>query len=269
VGRAGSFEFENVVPGSYFLTANAIDADRVEIFGKIPIDVGNADVGNLSVDLIPGFDLRIRLTIEGRSRRSDDPQLVVNLRPAIPSTPFPTVERKGDVELAMHRFMPGDYSVAVLSLTNARSSNGSPANGSLYLKSAQYGGADVLTTGLHIEASPSGILDIVMADGAGSLSGAVLDDQKKPASGLTVVLIPEPRLRGRSDLYKTGMTDAGGEFEISGIAPGQYKVFSWEDAAQGSWQYPDFLDPYEDRGQSVRIYGGKSDPITVQLIPPR
>jgi hypothetical protein len=75
-----------------------------------------------------------------------------------------------------------------------------------------------------------------MADGAGSLSGAVLDDQKKPASGVTVVLVPEPRLRGRSDLYKTAMSDAAGKFDISGITPGRYRVFSWEDAEQGSWR---------------------------------
>jgi hypothetical protein len=65
------------------------------------------------------------------------------------------------------------------------------------------------------------------------------------------------------------MTDAAGKFDISGITPGRYRVFSWEDAEQGSWQYSEFLDSYEDRGQPVRIDGGKSDPITVQLIPPR
>jgi hypothetical protein len=269
LGRAGSFEFDNVVPGSYFLTANAIDADRVEIFGRIPIDVGNADVGNLLVDLIPGFDLRIRLTIEGRPRRSEEPQLVVNLRPAIPSTPFPTVERKGDDELTMHRFMPGDYSVAVLSLTSSRNQNGSPVNGGLYLKSAQYGGSDVLTSGLHIDGPPGSILEIVMADGAESLSGAVLDDNKHPVSGVTVVLVPEPQLRGRRDLYKTGMTDSFGKFEISGITPGSYKAFSWEGDRQGEWQYPDFMDLYEDRGQPVRIDGSRRDPISVQLISPR
>jgi protocatechuate 3,4-dioxygenase beta subunit len=267
--RSGAFQFDAVVPGAYLLTASALDSDGKAMFGRTPIDVGNADVENVAISLSEGFDLRIRMTIEGRSRRSDEPQLVVNLRPVFTATPFPTVERNGDDVITMHHLMLGDYSVAVLSLRNQLNQNGSLVNGTLYLKSAQYGGADVLTTGLHIEGPPSGLLDITMADGAGSLSGAVLDDQKKPASGVTVVLVPEPRLRGRSDLYKTAMTDAAGKFDISGITPGRYRVFSWEDAEQGSWRYSEFLDSYEDRGQPVRIDGGKSDPITVQLIPPR
>ena len=267
--RMGFFEFDNVVPGSYLLTADTINAARVATFGRVRVDVGNVDVENVAVSLGTGFDLRIRLSIEGRLRRSDDPQLVVNLRPAVPSTPFPTIERNGDEEYTIHRFMPGDYSVSVLSLTNARSPNGSPQNGGLYLKSALFGGSDVLSGGLHIDGPTAGILDIAMADGAETLSGSVLDDQKQTVSGVTVVLIPEPQLRGRTDLYKTGMTDAAGKFEISGIPPGQYKAFSWEVSRQGEWQYPDFLDLYEDRGQPVRIDGGKADPITVQLIPPR
>jgi hypothetical protein len=267
--RSGAFEFNGVVPGAYLLTASTLDSDGKTMFGRTPIDVSNADVENVAITLSEGFDLRIRMSIEDRSRRSNDPQLVVNLRPAISATPFPTVERNGDDELTMHHLMLGDYSVAVLSLTSSFNQNSSAVRSSLYLKSAQYGGSDALTSGLHIDGPTSGILDIVMADGAGLLSGAVLDEQKKPASGITVVLIPEPRLRVRNDLYKTQMTDAAGKFEISGITPGQYKVFSWEDAAQGSWQYPDFLDVYEDRGQTVRIDGGKTDPITVQLIPSR
>jgi hypothetical protein len=265
--RNGLFEFDNVIPGSYILTADTINAARVATFGRIAVDVGNKDVENLAVTLGPGFDLRIRLVIEGRPRRSGDPQLVVNLKAAIPSTPIPTIERNGEEEFTMHQFMPGDYSVAVLSLNSARSSNDSPANGGLYLKSAQFGGSDVLMGGLHIEGPTSGVLEIAMADGAEKLSGSVLDDEKTPVSDVTVVLVPEPRLRGRSDLYKTATTDAAGKFDMSGIAPGQYKAFAWETNNQGAWQYPDFLELYEDRGLSIRIDGERKEPISVQLIP--
>jgi len=265
----GVFSFDNVVPGSYLLTADAINADGIETFGRMSIDVGNVDVGNLSMVLGPGFDLRIRLTIEGRTRRSDDPQLVVKLRPEISSTPSPTIERNGDEEYTIHRFMPGDYSLEVLSLTNARGPSGSPLNGGLYLKSALFGGSDVLSRGLHIDGPTAGTLDIIMADGAETISGSVLDEQNLPAIGVTVVLVPESQLRGRSDLFMTGFTDAAGKFKISGIPPGQYKAFSWEITRQGEWQYPEFLDLYENRGQPIRIDGGRHDPVSVRLISPR
>jgi hypothetical protein len=169
----------------------------------------------------------------------------------------------------MHRFMPGDYSVEVLSLTNARGPNGSPLNRGLYLKSALFGGLDVLSGGLHIDGPTAGILDIAMADGAETISGSVLDEQNLPAIGVTVVLVPSPPLRGRSDLFKTGFTDTAGKFDISGIPPGQYKAFSWEITRQGEWQYPEFLDLYENRGQPIRIDGGRHDPVSVRLISPR
>ena len=181
------------------------------MFGRTTIDVGNGDIENVAILLNEGFDLHIRMTIEGRSRRSGEPQLVINLRPAISATPFPTVERNGDDELTMHHVMLGDYSVAVLSLTTSLNQNSSAVRGNLYLKSAYYGGSDALTSGLHIDGPTSGILDIVMADGAGFLSGAVLDDQKKPASGLTVVLIPELRpWEGTTYLKSVLLSDAAG-----------------------------------------------------------
>jgi len=238
------------------------------MFGRILIDVGDRPVENAAVLLTSGFDFRVQMTIEGRSRRSDDPPLVINLRPSIPSTPSPTVQTSGDDSFTIfHNLMLGDYSVAVLALTNL--SNGASLNRNLYLKSAQLGGSDVLTTGLHIDGPPSGVLDLVMADGAGTLSGLVLDQKRQPVYGVTLVLVPEPRLRGRTDLYKTALTDVAGKFEISGIPPGQYKAFSWEAVGQGSWQYPEFMELYEDRGQPIRIDVGRRDPISVQLIPPR
>jgi hypothetical protein len=264
----GSFKIDNVSPGAYVLSADATNSEGRQVFGRILIDVGDREVENAAVILTSGFDFRVQMTIEGRSRRRDDPPLVINLRPAIPSTPSPTVQTIAeDSSTIFHNLMLGDYTVAVLALTNM--SNGSSLNRNLYLKSAQYGGSDVLTSGLHIDGPPSGVLDLVMADGAGTLSGSVIDEKRLPLPGMTVVLVPEPRLRGRSDLYKTALTDRLGKFEISGIPPGQYKAFSWEAVGQGSWQYPDFIELYEDRGQPVRIDGGRRDPISVQLIPPR
>ena len=269
VDREGSFKLQDVMPGAYDLTADSRNADGEPLFGRMVVDVGDQDIENLAISLTAGFDLRVRLTIDGRSRQSDDPQLIVNLRPAIVDTPFPTVERNGDSELTLRHIMPGDYSVEVLALTGSRNPEAGPLNGGLYMKSARFGGEDVLTSGMHIEGPTSGILEIVMADGAGSVSGVVRDDRQQTVPGVMVVLVPEPQLRSRSDLYKTATSDSSGKFAISGIVPGQYKVFSWDVVQQGEWKYRDFLELYESRGQTVRVDDRKHEPVTVQLIPPR
>jgi hypothetical protein len=266
---SGAFMFANVVPGSYVVTAEATNTEGKEVFGSMPIDVGTRNIENLSVVLTTGFDLKIRVTIEGRSRRLEDPQMEVDLQPLIWETPSPTVERSGDDELTMHHFMPGDYSFGDYSFRTSWNATGPLADGGLYLKSARFGGSDILSGGLHIDGPTSIPLDIVVAEGAGTLSGSVLNDRKQPVSNAIVVLIPDPPLRGRSDLYQNTITDASGKFKMSGITPGQYKAFSWEVTTEKEWQYADFMELYEDRGQSIRIEGERRDPIALQLIPPR
>jgi hypothetical protein len=53
---------------------------------------------------------------------------------------------------------------------------------------------------------------------------------------------------------------------VEGIAPGDYKVFSWEKVEVGAWQHPDFIRNYEDRGETVRIGSLGSDRATVRMI---
>ena len=49
-----------------------------------------------------------------------------------------------------------------------------------------------------------------------------------PAAGVWVVVVPEESRRAEFRLYKSKTTDQRGNFELRGIAPGAYKVFSWD-----------------------------------------
>jgi hypothetical protein len=73
--------------------------------------------------------------------------------------------------------------------------------------------------------------------------------------------------RERYDLYRVASTDASGHVRIDGVAPGEYKVFAWDDVKPGAWQYPDFLRLHEDRGTPVRIREGSAEKIDLRLIP--
>ena len=68
-------------------------------------------------------------------------------------------------------------------------------------------------------------------------------------------------------LFKTGGVSQQGSFTISGIAPGAYKLYAWEDVDTNAVRYdPDFLKPYEALGQTVQISEGASEHVTVKLI---
>ena len=76
------------------------------------------------------------------------------------------------------------------------------------------------------------------------------------ATGVWVVLVPEESRRTASRLYKSGTTDQYGHFDLRGIAPGDYKLFSWEEAESGALGDPEFLRPFEDKGEGISFHEG-------------
>jgi hypothetical protein len=48
-------------------------------------------------------------------------------------------------------------------------------------------------------------------------------------------------------------TDQFGHYLLRGIAPGDYKLFCWDEVEDGAWEDPDFLRAYEDRGQKISV----------------
>ncbi|HJX94885.1 MAG TPA: hypothetical protein VJ324_04655, partial [Candidatus Acidoferrum sp.] len=56
--------------------------------------------------------------------------------------------------------------------------------------------------------------------------------------------------------FKQRTTDQYGRFDIRGIAPGDYKLFSWEQVEPNAWEDPDFLKQFEAKGQRVSLQEG-------------
>jgi hypothetical protein len=81
------------------------------------------------------------------------------------------------------------------------------------------------------------------------------------------VLVPDVYLRKRPTLYKFTTTDAAGAFRIQAIAPGDYKLFAWEEVEQGAWQDPDFLRIHETRGKAVTLREGTAERLQISPIP--
>jgi hypothetical protein len=67
-----------------------------------------------------------------------------------------------------------------------------------------------------------------------------------------VVLLPDSQ-RQRVDLYQSRTTDANGAYLFEHIAPGQYKLFAWEDIEKDAWRDPAFMRLYEASGKEIAI----------------
>ena len=81
-----------------------------------------------------------------------------------------------------------------------------------------------------------------------------------------MVLIPDSPRRQRFDLYRAAGSDASGRVHLDSIAPGDYRLFAWDDVPADAWQDPDFIRQYEDRGKPVRISKGAKENVEIKLV---
>lgn len=251
----GTFEFRGVPPGSYVVTTQWYDGHR-QYFGRERVDVGNEDVEDVTVVLGPPYQLKGRLLVEGNSRL-DFKSLQVWLQPRedmMMGAQAATIEADGS--FVLQDAGDGPYRVVL---------NGLPE--SFYLKAARLGAEDVLDGDLQISGKqPLGPLELVLNPRGGRVEG-VVSQQQLPFSGATVVLVPEPSRRGQDRLYSTANTDPNGRFSLSGIPPGEYKLFAFEYVELNTFQDPEFIRGCEELGKLVRIDDGSRLTAKLELIP--
>jgi len=94
----------------------------------------------------------------------------------------------------------------------------------------------------------------------------VLDAQRRPASGVLVVAVPDAARRGRSASFKSGSTDAQGRVQLIDLAPGEYRIFATTDIPLSDWQDPDVLRRFETRGELVRLAEAGSGSVTITVL---
>jgi hypothetical protein len=104
-------------------------------------------------------------------------------------------------------------------------------------------------------------MEIVLATGGGNLNGRILDGTVS-----RVVLVPE--VRHRLDLYVAVSSSNTGRFQFTNIPPGRYKIFAWQNPAEGVWTDPDYLQRYENSGTPVDIQSESAEYTEIHEIPP-
>jgi protocatechuate 3,4-dioxygenase beta subunit len=269
LNEAGTFEIRGVVPGSYDLIAMMNDRGN-PTSARVSLDIGGADIENVTLVLTPGVTITGRLLLEGMPANTNPQRLRVTLNSLTPMAGgFLGGARGGggqrgnppglvsaDGAFTLQNVAPGDYRVIV---------QGLPRNA--YIKMARFGAADALQQGLVVDGSRSGALDVLVSGNTGSIEGVVQDERQNPSANSQVVLVPDPTKRHRPDLYRSINTDASGKFRLDGIPPGDYKVFAWEDVETGAWQDPDFLNRYEEAGRVVRMAENGQATAELRVIP--
>jgi len=253
---APNFDLSGVMPGTYILSTTI-----GTMSGRIPIEVFDRDLDNVTLRISPSFSVPGRLVVEGASPENPGPDvktLRVTLRSDPPdSNPITPPTPAADGSFTLQSVPIGTYRVSLL-----------PAMQNGYLKSVKLGIAEGIQSGITLQGPPEGLLQIVVSARPGTIEGRIFSERKEPLANATVVLVPESSLRTTpTDLYKNVTTSPTGEFKLQGLTPGNYKLFAWQEVENGSWLNAEFMRENEDRGRAVVVSEGSSERIDLLAIP--
>jgi len=283
ISADGSFEIKGVAPGPYHLTATGRDSNGQEYTARTRVDVGSADIGNVVVSLRAGVEIRGRVVLETTPPQQFKMSSVrvsliaedggglpglLNLAAAAGAGRGggANAQIRGGGQLATETVAEdGTFTLKNVGAQEYRVRvTGLPPGA--YVQSGRIGSTDALNTSVTVDNSQAE-LQLQLGFSAGRVTGAVSDPKGNAASGAQVVLIPDEARRGRNDAYFTATSDSNGQFTLTNVPPGSYKLFSWEDIPAGAYQYPDFLRRYEDRGQPLSVTPNGMITANAKLIP--
>jgi protocatechuate 3,4-dioxygenase beta subunit/5-hydroxyisourate hydrolase-like protein (transthyretin family) len=254
----GSFELNDVVPGTYSLIV-ILSSSGKQHSSHATVEVDNTNVDDVRINVGPGIDLTGRILVEGHKALDfSEVQLFLH-DPEQDFNGNAGAVIKPDGSLLFEGVPEGTFQMRVWSQAQDFSD--------FYLKAARANGEDILEKGLTVGAgSARGPVDVVLSSAGSRIEGTVTDDNDLPSAGAVVALVPEGK-RDQFRLYKDTTTDQYGQFVLRGIAPGNYKIFSWREVESNAWEDPDFLAPFESKGTGITAEENGHVSITLKLIP--
>ncbi|MEJ2008831.1 MAG: hypothetical protein P8Z30_11865 [Acidobacteriota bacterium] len=252
----GDFDLSSIRPGSYFLVAH-VTVKGTLYQTRQPVTVTDSDVNGLRLVLTPGATLKGVVRTKGSVDLS---KMRIFLQPRNgvffgPSS-SPAVNPDGTFEF--DSLADGGYLVRVYGLP-----------GNAYVQSATLGEQDVLDSGFEVTngEAPGSTLKVVVSANGARVGGTVLLNGK-PFNSALVTLLPADASKLASNWwFKSTTTDQYGNFELSGIRPGNYRLFAWEKIKPGEEREPDFLNQFKYQGQKLQIAPGAMLTVRLNAIP--
>lgn len=139
-----------------------------------------------------------------------------------------------------------------------------PMPAGAYLKQVQLGEQDVRGGVIDLR---SGIdareLTITVSLNGAQVEG-VVHDKDQPYANATVGLIPSDSML--RNYYAIATSDQNGHYVFRGVAPGKYQLYAFDQIENGAYLDPDFLKPYEDRGEAFEFAEGARETCDLKLI---
>jgi len=241
----GSFELPEVAPGEYTVSATLFDDGKVYSTQQ-DVDVVASDVEGLMLSVNAGVTIPGRINWEGKPTTLMKHGTSVYLESEM--SRFGIGREDGQIDedwqFTLKNVPDVTFKVHVVDLSQ-----------DCYIKEVRFGDTVLPDRELRVRGAAAN-LEITVSSRGARISGSVLNADSLPIPGAWAVAVPEEDKRKFLRLYKAVSTDQYGHFEIRGMAPGKYKLFSWEGIEARAWEDPDFLKDYEDKGQEIEVREG-------------
>ena len=252
----GRFTIAGLTPGSYWLVADSAEEGN-RLTGRVAIEVGAANIENVSLTLEPLPEIQGLIKVAGGGELKMT-GLRVQLQPkrigvfgggaGAQASETGTFTVKG--------VNPESYDVQVFGAPDTH-----------YVKTVRWGQADVTETGLDLsQGITAAEFEITLAAGAATVDGSVQNDKQQPASSATIVLIPQGSRTENAQYYKLTTSDQTGAFSLKGVVPGEYRVFAFDQIESGAQMDPEFMKPFESKGERVSLKENGHESLKLKLI---
>ena len=251
----GVFTLDNVPAGNYMLRAvsqSGMQPMRAE--ARITV---NSNLDGLRLTLAPSVTIPIVVRIDPRASSGANapaspqhPPLSVQLTPIeiATSEAFSTYDpNRGGIAIQNVDF--GTYTVELR------------PHPPWYVQSASYGQTNVLYDDISVSSGQGYPLDVVLRDDSASLSGTLKSADGTPAHA-TVVVVPQPITKLEPHMSR-GISDS---FNVSGLAPGDYLVFAFDQVDGLELSDQDVIDSYASQGAHVTLTPNQKAQVQLDLI---
>jgi len=288
-GPDGRFSFTGVAPGQYTITARATvqggngananaGSGRGDFFIKMPgppgtqgpqlwgqadVSINGENVSGVTVTLQPGMTISGRIAVEGVDVGAPD---LTRARLSLDSATttggvkmggaFPTIDAAGHFTLT--GVVPGRYRLTA-SLTSPQAT--------WTAKSAMLKGHDVLD--VPFDVAPNEDISnatVTFTNQTQEVSGHLEDASGRPATDFTIVLFPADRAVWASTRrVRTARPGTDGQFVITDVPAGDYRLAAVVDVAPGEASDPSFLDEVSAASIAVALHEGEKKIQNVRL----
>jgi hypothetical protein len=244
-----------MTPGHHNLLFQVLTTKRELLYSHMAFDVGTESLEK-EVTLSRGVNITGSVKMTADTGRNQD---AAGIRCSLygPLYAFDTGERSRSTSrpegCMQMQISTGNYQ---LQLSNM------PADA--FVVSAKSGENDVIRDGIEVDKDVR--LDIDVATPGAVITGIVTDDNSNPLSHATVALVPDAPYRKAIVLYRSDVSTYDGRFELRGVGPGAYRVFTWADLPGPAYRNSEFLKKYEGKGLPLKIENSTAVSINLTAL---